>query len=219
MSTPAPPSTLASLGRLYRYAKPAMPRIYVAIVASLLASLVSLAIPQVLQWLIDGPLTGTATSRSCGSRSASSWRSASLEAGLIALRRWLVLTPGTHVEAHMRNSLYGQLQDLPVGVPRPLAERPAAVARHQRPQPDPPLDLVRLRDPRRERADDRRSASSSWSRSTGCSARSSSSPPSPCWHLRLRLREALLRRRPPQPGPGRATSPRPSRSRCTASAC
>ena len=30
------------------------------------------------------------------------------------LRRWLVLTPGTHVEAAMRNSLYAKLQDLPV---------------------------------------------------------------------------------------------------------
>jgi ATP-binding cassette subfamily B protein len=113
VSTPAPPSTLASLGRLYRYAKPAMPRIYVAIVASLLASLVALAIPQVLQWLIDGPLTGTDVSLV--------WFSVGLvlalgvaEAGLIALRRWLVLTPGTHVEAHMRNSLYRQLQRLPV---------------------------------------------------------------------------------------------------------
>jgi ATP-binding cassette subfamily B protein len=107
------PSTLASLARLYRYAKPAMPRIYVAIVASLLASLMALAIPQVLQWLIDGPLAGTDVSLV--------WLSVGLvlalgvaEAALIAVRRWLVLTPGTHVEAHMRNSLYGQMQRLPV---------------------------------------------------------------------------------------------------------
>ena len=33
---------------------------------------------------------------------------------MIALRRWFVLTPGTRVEAEMRNSLYAQLQDLPV---------------------------------------------------------------------------------------------------------
>ena len=30
------------------------------------------------------------------------------------LRRWFVLTPGTHIEARMRNGLYAQLQDLPV---------------------------------------------------------------------------------------------------------
>ena len=37
-----------------------------------------------------------------------------LEAAFIALRRWFVLTPGTHVEAAMRNTLYAKLQDLPV---------------------------------------------------------------------------------------------------------
>ena len=30
------------------------------------------------------------------------------------MRRWFVLTPGTHVEAAMRNTLYAKLQDLPV---------------------------------------------------------------------------------------------------------
>jgi ATP-binding cassette subfamily B protein len=112
---PAEPtsSTLRSLARLYRYAKPAMPRIYVAIVASLVASLLALAIPQILQWLIDGPLTGNDVSLV--------WWAAGLvlalgvlEAGLIAVRRWLVLTPGTHVEAAMRNSFFAHLQDLPV---------------------------------------------------------------------------------------------------------
>ena len=33
---------------------------------------------------------------------------------MIALRRWFVLSPGTHVEARMRNALYARLQDLPV---------------------------------------------------------------------------------------------------------
>jgi ATP-binding cassette subfamily B protein len=37
-----------------------------------------------------------------------------LEAGLVLLRRWLVLTPGTFVEADMRNTLFAKLQDLPV---------------------------------------------------------------------------------------------------------
>jgi ATP-binding cassette subfamily B protein len=36
------------------------------------------------------------------------------EALFVLLRRWLVLTPGTHVEALMRNRLYQKLQDLPV---------------------------------------------------------------------------------------------------------
>ena len=33
---------------------------------------------------------------------------------MVALRRWFVLTPGTRVEARMRNALYAKLQDLPV---------------------------------------------------------------------------------------------------------
>ncbi len=90
-----------------------MPRIYVAIVASMLASLVALAIPQILQWLIDGPITGNDVSLVF-------WAAGLvlllgiIEAGLIAVRRWLVLTPGTHVEAAMRNSFFMHLQDLPV---------------------------------------------------------------------------------------------------------
>ena len=105
--------TVAALRRLYPYAKPAMSRIYLGMLAALGAALVALAIPQVLQWLIDGPLTQ--------SDSSQIWPAVLLvlalgvtEAVLIALRRWLVLTPGTHIEARMRNSLYARLQDLPV---------------------------------------------------------------------------------------------------------
>src|SRR6195952_4632538 len=106
-------STFRTLSRLYVYAKPAMPRIYGAWAVSLTASLVSLAIPQVLAVLIDGPLAK--------GDSSEIWpvvlvvlALGVLEAVLIALRRVLVLTPGTHVEARMRNSLYNHLQDLPV---------------------------------------------------------------------------------------------------------
>jgi ATP-binding cassette subfamily B protein len=37
-----------------------------------------------------------------------------LEAAMVLLRRWLVLTPGTFVEAGLRSTLYAKLQDLPV---------------------------------------------------------------------------------------------------------
>ena len=37
-----------------------------------------------------------------------------LEAIMVLLRRWLVLTPGTHVEAALRRTLYAKLQDLEV---------------------------------------------------------------------------------------------------------
>jgi ATP-binding cassette subfamily B protein len=99
--------------RILPFAKSAAPRIVLGMVAALLASLVALSIPQVLRWLVDGPLsTGD---------SAQVWPAALLVVGLgaaeavfISLRRWFVLTPGTHVEAKMRNALYAKLQDLPV---------------------------------------------------------------------------------------------------------
>ncbi|WP_051973514.1 ABC transporter ATP-binding protein [Cryobacterium sp. MLB-32] len=115
--TKAPPqprtSTFRSLARLYPYAKPALPRIALGMVAALLAGLVALAIPQVLLRLVDGPLADNDPNQI--------WPAVFivlglgvLEAIMIALRRWFVLTPGTHIEARMRNSLYSRLQDLPV---------------------------------------------------------------------------------------------------------
>ncbi|WP_426625078.1 ABC transporter ATP-binding protein [Leifsonia sp. McL0607] len=105
--------TLRTLLRILPFAKSAAPRILLGMVAALLASLVALLIPQVLRWLVDGPL-------STGDPSAV-WPAALLVVGLgaaeavfISLRRWFVLTPGTHVEARMRNALYEKLQDLPV---------------------------------------------------------------------------------------------------------
>ncbi|KQO81834.1 ABC transporter [Frigoribacterium sp. Leaf263] len=107
------PSTLRALMRLYPYARPAVPRIVLGMVAALLAAVVALLIPVVLQLLVDGPL-------SSGDRSQV-WPAFAVvlglgvvEAFMIAARRRLVLTPSTHVEASMRNALYAKLQDLPV---------------------------------------------------------------------------------------------------------
>jgi len=105
--------TVRTLLRILPFATSAAPRILLGMVAALLASLVALSIPQVLRWLVDGPLsTGDP---------AAVWPAALLVVGLgaaeavfISLRRWFVLTPGTHVEARMRNALYAKLQDLPV---------------------------------------------------------------------------------------------------------
>jgi len=106
--------TFRSILRIYPFAKSASRRIVLGMVAALLAGVVALLIPQVLRQLVDGPLkTGD---------SAQIWPAVGivlvlgvLEATLIALRRFFVLQPGTRVEAAMRNSLYAQLQDLPVG--------------------------------------------------------------------------------------------------------
>jgi len=119
MSKTTPPGrastvgTFAAIRRLYPYAKPAMPRIYLGMVTALLAAVVALLIPQVLGALVDGPLKSGDSSQI--------WPAFAIVLGLgvieaimIVLRRWFVLTPGTHIEARMRNGLYRQLQDLPV---------------------------------------------------------------------------------------------------------
>ncbi len=106
-------NTLQVLLRLYPFARPALPRLALGMLAALLAALVALTIPQVLQRLVDGALTQQ--------DAAQIWPAVIvvlalgvIEAVLIALRRWFVLGPGTHIEARMRNALYARLQDLPV---------------------------------------------------------------------------------------------------------
>jgi ATP-binding cassette subfamily B protein len=105
--------TFASIRRLYPYARPALPRIYLGMASALIAGVVALLIPQVLRQLVDGPLS-TGDSTQIWPAFAVVLALGVLEAVLIALRRWFVLTPGTHIEARMRNALYAKLQDLPV---------------------------------------------------------------------------------------------------------
>ncbi|MBA4248203.1 MAG: ABC transporter [Microbacterium sp.] len=90
-----------------------MPWIYAGMAAALAAGVIALVIPLVLQGLVDGPLSTRDPSQI--------WPAAIavlvlgvLEAVFIMLRRFFVLTPGTHIEARMRNALYAHLQDLPV---------------------------------------------------------------------------------------------------------
>ncbi|WP_394555025.1 ABC transporter ATP-binding protein [Agromyces sp. MMS24-JH15] len=90
-----------------------MPAIVASMVAYLCAQLVALVIPQVLEQIVDGPLAD-------GERDAIVplallvFGLGVAEAGMFALRRWLVIGPTTRVEARMRNALYARLQDLPV---------------------------------------------------------------------------------------------------------
>jgi ATP-binding cassette subfamily B protein len=105
--------TVSTLLRLMPFVRPALSRIVLGMVAALLAGLVALGIPLVLQVLVDGPLaTGDASQI---------WPAVIvvlvlgvLEAAFIMARRFFVLTPGTHVEATLRTTLYAKLQDLPV---------------------------------------------------------------------------------------------------------
>ncbi|MBB5906098.1 ABC transporter ATP-binding protein [Actinoalloteichus hymeniacidonis] len=108
------PSSLRSLLRLLPYIRPVRVPLIAAAVSALLATLAGLAIPLVIQRIIDGPiadsdLTGLA------------WMVGfvlllgSMEAVLLFLRRRLISAPTTGIEARMRYDLYHHLQRLPVG--------------------------------------------------------------------------------------------------------
>jgi ATP-binding cassette, subfamily B, bacterial len=108
--------TVASVLRLLPYVRPALPRLLAGLAASLGASLAALAIPQVLQVLVEGPL---AAGVDADDYSALLWPTLAVlglglaEAGLILLRRNLVMYPGTRVEAVLRTVLFRHLLQLP----------------------------------------------------------------------------------------------------------
>ncbi|WP_413600765.1 ABC transporter ATP-binding protein [Curtobacterium sp. Curtsp57] len=111
--TTARPSTFRAIARIYPYVKPYQGRLIAGMAAAMGASLVALAIPYVLQWLVDGPLSSK--------DSAQIWPAGLgvlalgvLEAFFIASRRRMVMRPSTRIETSMRNALYAKLQDLPV---------------------------------------------------------------------------------------------------------
>jgi ATP-binding cassette subfamily B protein len=105
--------TVATLLRIFPYAKKALPRISLGIVAALAAHGFALAIPQVLRDLIND-LESVRTLDALYFSVILVLVMGILEAVMVLLRRWLVLTPGTFVEAGLRSTLYAKLQDLPV---------------------------------------------------------------------------------------------------------
>jgi ATP-binding cassette, subfamily B, bacterial len=103
-----------SISRLYPHVRPIIPRLLLGLLCALMASVVALAIPQVLRVLVNESLEA-------GGATEAVWVSAGVilvlgvaEAGLVALRRQFVINPATSVETKMRISLYGHLQDLTV---------------------------------------------------------------------------------------------------------
>lgn len=104
--------TIRTLLRIFPFAKRALPRIVLGTFAALLGHMFALAIPQFLRNLVDS-LKG-ATFDLLLVAVLSVLAMGLLEATMVLLRRWLVLTPGTHVEAGLRRTLYAKLQDLPV---------------------------------------------------------------------------------------------------------
>ncbi|MEU0084252.1 ABC transporter ATP-binding protein [Streptomyces sp. NPDC006274] len=106
-------SAVRSLLRLWPYVRPVRTRLFSAAFVAVVASCLSLVIPLVLKWIVDGPVAG----RDPGGV----WFGALLllvlgvaEAVLFGFRRWLVARPLAGVEAAMRADLFRHLQRLPV---------------------------------------------------------------------------------------------------------
>jgi ATP-binding cassette subfamily B protein len=105
--------TAATLLRIFPYAKTAIPRTIWGTVAALGTYGAALYMPQVLRNLIN-MLQAHGTRETLIQLALTVLVIGILEAALLFLRRWLVLTPGTLVEAGLRRALYEKLQDLPV---------------------------------------------------------------------------------------------------------
>jgi ATP-binding cassette subfamily B protein len=103
-----------SISRLYPHVKPIIPRLVMGLLCALLASIVALAIPQVLRVLINDSLRPGGATDAVWVASLIILGLGIAEAGLVALRRQFVINPATTVETRMRVSLYGHLQDLTV---------------------------------------------------------------------------------------------------------
>ncbi|MFJ2934431.1 ABC transporter ATP-binding protein [Streptomyces sp. NPDC087219] len=106
-------SAVRTLLRLWPYVRPVRARLFTAAFVAIVASCLSLVIPLVLKWLVDGPVAD----RDPGGV----WLGALYllllgiaEAVLFGYRRWLVARPLSGVEARMRADLYGRLQRLPI---------------------------------------------------------------------------------------------------------
>ncbi|WP_318207965.1 MULTISPECIES: ABC transporter ATP-binding protein [unclassified Streptomyces] len=104
---------MRTLLRLWPYVRPVRARLFTAAFVAIVASCLSLVIPLVLKWLVDGPVAD----RDPGGV----WLGALYllllgiaEAVLFGYRRWLVARPLSGVEARMRADLYGRLQRLPI---------------------------------------------------------------------------------------------------------
>ena len=106
-------SFFSSISRLYPHVKPIIPRLVMGLLCALLASVVALAIPQVLRVLVNQSLQPGGSTDAVWLASLIILGLGIAEAGL-ALRRQFVINPATTVETRMRVSLYDHLQDLTV---------------------------------------------------------------------------------------------------------
>ncbi len=106
-------STPRALARLIPFARPVLPRLTLGFLSALIASLLALTIPLVLEVVVAGPIAS-------GDPAQLVWGSVVililglLEALMVWARRWFVLAPATKVEYDLRVGFYARLQRLPV---------------------------------------------------------------------------------------------------------
>ena len=105
--------TVATMLRIFPYAKSALPRVALGTIAAVAAHMFALSIPQLLRDLVNTLKDAHSTSTLIPMVLAVLGLGLA-EGGSVLLRRWLVLTPGTHVEAGLRATIFAKLQDLPV---------------------------------------------------------------------------------------------------------
>ncbi|WP_394279725.1 ABC transporter ATP-binding protein [Microbacterium sp.] len=114
-STPPRLSTARSLARLIPFAKPVLPRLALGAVSALIASLLALGIPLVLERIVgdEGPIaSGQPGLIALGAGLV--LLLGLLEALMVWARRWFVLGPATAVEYELRTDFFARLQRLPV---------------------------------------------------------------------------------------------------------
>jgi ATP-binding cassette subfamily B protein len=106
-------STPRALARLYPYAKAVLPRLSLGAGSALVASLLALSIPLVLEVVVRGPIASGDTTQLV-------WGAVAilvlglLEALMVWARRFFVMAPATRVEYDLRTGFYERLQRLPV---------------------------------------------------------------------------------------------------------
>lgn len=110
---PASLSTPRAMLRLLDWARPAIPRIALGGITALLASLLALAVPQVLRVIVNGPLLSSGSRTGLLQATAVVLALGAAEAFLIWCRRVFIATAATGAEHDMRLDLYRKLVDLP----------------------------------------------------------------------------------------------------------
>ncbi|MDX2375994.1 ABC transporter ATP-binding protein/permease [Microbacterium sp. LRZ72] len=114
--TPAPPprlSTPRALARLLPYVRPVLPRMLLGAGSALVAALLALTIPLVLEVIVAGPMdSGDRLQVAIGAGAVLAL--GLLEAAAVWARRWFILGPATRIEYDLRTGFNERLQRLPV---------------------------------------------------------------------------------------------------------